>query len=176
MEHGSQRQKKEDLSRKHNFIGVRQRPSGKWVAEIKNSSHKIRLWLGTFHTAEEAARAYDEAACLLRGNNTRTNFLTHLPFPTSSISLRIRNLLNQKKPSKQNPAAIASKTITNDVGNCNAGLTRIDQSLTELSAQHDQRLCLPEKQTPVSLPSFNLDDSDAFWDYPMLNELFYQFN
>ncbi|EFJ21421.1 hypothetical protein SELMODRAFT_73140, partial [Selaginella moellendorffii] len=56
------------------FVGVRQRPSGRWVAEIKDTTQKIRLWLGTFNTAEDAARAYDEAACLLRGTNTRTNF------------------------------------------------------------------------------------------------------
>ncbi|XP_059306152.1 ethylene-responsive transcription factor ERN3-like [Lycium ferocissimum] len=56
------------------FIGVRQRPSGRWVAEIKESSQKLRLWLGTFDKAEEAALAYDSAARLLRGRNAKTNF------------------------------------------------------------------------------------------------------
>ncbi|KAG9453026.1 hypothetical protein H6P81_005930 [Aristolochia fimbriata] len=56
------------------FIGVRQRPSGRWVAEIKDSSQRMRLWLGTFDSPEEAARAYDEAARALRGDNARTNF------------------------------------------------------------------------------------------------------
>lgn len=56
------------------FLGVRQRPSGRWVAEIKDSSHKLRLWLGTFDSAEEAAFAYDSAARILRGRNARTNF------------------------------------------------------------------------------------------------------
>ncbi|GLJ13164.1 hypothetical protein SUGI_0206580 [Cryptomeria japonica] len=56
------------------YVDIRQRPSGRWVAEIKDTIQKIRMWLGTFDTAEDAARAYDEAACLLRGKNTRTNF------------------------------------------------------------------------------------------------------
>jgi EREBP-like factor len=86
------------------FVGVRQRPSGKWVAEIKDTAQKIRMWLGTFETAEEAARAYDEAAYLLRGSNTRTNFATHVS-PNSPISLKVKNLLNQKKNMKQHPSA-----------------------------------------------------------------------
>ncbi|KAK4266732.1 hypothetical protein QN277_023617 [Acacia crassicarpa] len=56
------------------FIGVRQRPSGRWVAEIKDSAQHVRLWLGTYDTPEEAAQAYDEAARALRGDNARTNF------------------------------------------------------------------------------------------------------
>lgn len=57
------------------FLGVRQRPSGRWVAEIKDSTQKLRLWLGTFDRPEDAALAYDNAARLLRGKNAKTNFL-----------------------------------------------------------------------------------------------------
>ncbi|CAM8961420.1 unnamed protein product [Rhodiola kirilowii] len=81
------------------YVGVRQRPSGKWVAEIKDTTQRIRMWLGTFGTAEEAACAYDEAACLLRGSNTRTNF-GHRSTTTgnnSALPLKIRNQLIQKK-------------------------------------------------------------------------------
>lgn len=89
------------------FVGVRQRPSGRWVAEIKDTTQKIRMWLGTFETAEEAARAYDEAACLLRGSNTRTNFITHVSVD-SPLASRIRNLLDSKKGTKQKQAVDAS--------------------------------------------------------------------
>ncbi|ESQ41992.1 hypothetical protein EUTSA_v10015715mg [Eutrema salsugineum] len=104
MEHQTtQKQKTKEKSKGNNktkFVGVRQRPSGKWVAEIKDTTQKIRMWLGTFETAEEAARAYDEAACLLRGSNTRTNFANHFP-NNSQLSLKIRNLLHQKQSMKQ---------------------------------------------------------------------------
>ncbi|PSR95736.1 Ethylene-responsive transcription factor RAP2-11 like [Actinidia chinensis var. chinensis] len=65
---------KRSLKLPKRFLGVRQRPSGRWVAEIKDSSQKLRLWLGTYDRAEEAAVAYDSAARLLRGRNAKTNF------------------------------------------------------------------------------------------------------
>ncbi|KAK4371965.1 hypothetical protein RND71_007349 [Anisodus tanguticus] len=72
------------------FVGVRQRPSGRWVAEIKDSSQRVRLWLGTYDTPEEAARAYDEAARALRGENARTNFASPAPNnPNSDDQLNI---------------------------------------------------------------------------------------
>nr|XP_009593924.1 ethylene-responsive transcription factor ERN1-like [Nicotiana tomentosiformis] len=86
-------------NRSNKFVGVRQRPSGRWVAEIKDTTQKIRMWLGTFETAEEAARAYDQAACLLRGSNTRTNFVTRVSVD-SPLASRIKNLLNSKKTAK----------------------------------------------------------------------------
>ncbi|XP_059654329.1 ethylene-responsive transcription factor ERN2-like [Cornus florida] len=85
MESGTGRGRRKASSRGHHrFVGVRQRPSGRWVAEIKDSLQKVRLWLGTFDTAEDAARAYDDAARALRGANARTNF----ELPQSSSSLR----------------------------------------------------------------------------------------
>lgn len=92
------------------FVGVRQRPSGRWVAEIKDTTQKIRMWLGTFETAEEAARAYDEAACLLRGSNTRTNFITHVSMD-SPLASRIRNLLNNRKGTKEQDADASSSRV-----------------------------------------------------------------
>lgn len=102
------------------FLGVRQRPSGRWVAEIKDSSLKLRLWLGTFDRAEEAALAYDSAARLLRGRNARTNFPCREQVAVNAVGLqtipRLHRLL-----SHANMKQLLRSTLNNPWRELNGG-------------------------------------------------------
>lgn len=168
------------------FKGVRMRSWGKWVSEIRLPNTRARLWLGSYATAVQAARAYDVAVTCLRGPSASLNFPNSPPAyaPRSLPHHQIQELAAAAgaaiSAGPSSPASVsASVSGEEDGGDGQQELVQVDnqaeqnadcaftQAMIELEQNNNSaELCPTQQLSEISVcsPSQHAPSASRFYD------------
>ncbi|KAL6210289.1 hypothetical protein ACLB2K_015522 [Fragaria x ananassa] len=141
--------------RKKKYKGVRMRSWGSWVSEIRAPNQKTRIWLGSYSTAEAAARAYDAALLCLKGSSANLNF----PSSASSQFVPHENTIMCPKAIQREAAAAANSfNHDNATTTTTTALSPPSPPPNDVSSSSSSLVSSPSMSS--SSPSINLVDDD----------------